>query len=405
MSMNRKKKMDPAFRHNDFDAVYYDYFQDIWDSGQIYADPSGWRYTGSDSANLLPDIDINKADFGRYYLDEGNTLGDLKEGVVQLLESWEAHPLDVRQVTLYSSVSMANASVLIMLRKMGIESIFFETPAYGVTINQAKQCGHSIELLPTYYRDNFALDLSSVKRNGPVALWLTQPRMSLGIDQNKETILRLLHWLSDSDFLIVDEATEQRWPSILHSFAPDQFPQVLRIRGLLKPMGLNGLRLSSVIHSTRLREELEGAQAVTGASLDLYSLQMAAELGRNQGLFSTMLNTSNAQVTALRQKASRLALGSGLRLSKLVNGYMGTAFIPLNGDVAKYNHNRTELLRFCHSIRMPVILGANMFFAFDPEWEQVRLNYFNMESHIIAAIKALGAFSRRIKQKTNQRAP
>lgn len=403
MSIN--KDGDSAFRHNDFDAVYYDYFRDIWESGQVYADPSGWRDTGSQSATLLPDINVNKADFGRYYLDESDNLGDLKTGIVQLLESWEAHPLDVNQVTLYSSVSVANASVLVMLRKCGIETIFFETPAYGVTINQAKQCGYHITLLPTYYKDNFTLDLSSMKKPGPFALWLTQPRMSLGIDQKEETIQRLLNWLSRSDFLILDEATEQRWPSALSRFAPDQFPQILRIRGLLKPMGLNGLRLSCVIHSAQLREELEGAQAVTGASLDLYSLQMAAELGKSQRLFSTMLKVANAQVTTLHHKAAMLVLGSGIRLSKLSNGYMGAAFIPLNGGAAKYNHNRTELLRFCHSIRMPVILGANMFFAFDPEWEQVRLNYFNRDSHIITALTELSTFSRRIKQETDQSTP
>lgn len=400
--MSCKKDPDSAFRHNDFNAVYYDYFQDIWDSGQVYADPSGWRYTGSHSANLLPDVNINKADFGRYYLDEGDTLGDLKTRIIQLLESWEAHSLNVNQVTLYNSVSVANASVLAMLRKFGIESILFETPAYGVTINQAKQCGYRIELLPTYYKDNFALDLSSTKKRGPVAFWLTQPRMSLGIDQREETIQSLLNWLSGSDFLIVDEATEQRWPSILNRFTPDQFPRILRVRGLLKPLGLNGLRLSCVIHSAQLREELEESQAITGASLDLYSLQMAAELGSSQRLFSIMLEVANAQVTALQQKAAMLAAGSGIRLSNLVNGYMGAAFIPFSGGIARYNHNRAELLRFCHSIRMPVILGANMFFAFDPEWEQVRLNYFNRENHIITALRELSTFSRRIKQEADQ---
>jgi len=141
---------------------------------------------------------------------------------------------------------------------------------------------------------------------------------------------------------------------------------------------------------------LENAQDVIGASLDLYSLQMAAELSRKKELFFKMLSVANAQVTELRRKADFLAFGSEIRLSRLMNGYMGCVFVPFKGGKRKYKENRLRLLDFCRSRRMPVILGSNMLFAFDPEWEQIRLNYFSREHHILRAIEVLTAFCRGI---------
>jgi histidinol-phosphate/aromatic aminotransferase/cobyric acid decarboxylase-like protein len=395
--MGRRK----LFQRNDIDQVYYTFFQDIWDSGDIYADPSGWHDTESQAAGLLPKILLNENALGRYYLDEGNTLGDLKDHILQLLEFWEKRHVDKEEMTLYSSVSTATAAILIALKRLGAKTVLFETPAYGVTVNQARYSGYKIVLIPTYHRDNFALTVEPhlLKNSHPVVLWLTQPRMSLGFDQEESFIETLLDKISVSDFLVVDEATEQRYPSVLSRFfGKVRSRQVLRIRGLLKPLGLNGLRLACVLHSSSLRSSLENTQEVLGASLDLYSLQMAAELAQKKDIFSTMLSVANTQVTALRRKAELLALGSGITVSRLVNGYMGSVFIPFKGRKENYNKYRRELLNYCRSRRMPVILGSSMFFAFDPEWEQIRLNYFSREHHILRAMEVLTGFIPRISQ-------
>jgi len=54
------------------------------------------------------------------------------------------------------------------------------------------------------------------RRLHPVVYWLTQPRMSLGFDQDVTHVEKLLAHLSPRDFLVIDEATEQRCPSVLH---------------------------------------------------------------------------------------------------------------------------------------------------------------------------------------------
>jgi histidinol-phosphate/aromatic aminotransferase/cobyric acid decarboxylase-like protein len=392
LDITRQTKL---FRRNDFDLIYYDFFEEIWDSGDVYADPSGWQDTEASAATLLPKIQINEAALGRYYLDEDKTLGSLKNQIIKLVEFWENRSLGWEEMTLYNSVSTATAAVLIALRRLGVKTIVFETPAYGVTVNQARHTGYKVVLLPTYFRDNFALSVEPnlLGKHRPLVFWLTQPRMSLGINQEERPVESLLGQLSPNDFLVIDEATEQQCPAVLSHLSEKVGRQkVLRIRGLLKPMGLNGLRLACVLHSEGLRVNLENAQDVIGASLDLYSLQMAVELAQRKDLFFTMLSVANKQVTSLRKKAEILALDSGVKVSHLVNGYMGTVFIPFNGGKKKYSENRGKLLNYCRSRRMPVILGSNMLFAFDPEWEQVRFNYFSREDHILRAMEVLTTF-------------
>jgi histidinol-phosphate/aromatic aminotransferase/cobyric acid decarboxylase-like protein len=389
------------FQRNDFDSVYYDFFEEIWESGDVYADPSGWRDTASEVASLLPRIHIEEAAFGRYYLDEDTTLGALKERILDLLGFWEKRVVNWEDMTLYNSASTATAAVLIALRRLGARTVVFETPAYAVTVNQAKQSSYKVVLSPTYQRDGFALQIDQIlqRRAHPVVFWLTQPRMSLGFDQDVVSVKNLLAGLAPKDFLVIDEATEQRCPSVLSALSGEVGSErILRIRGLLKPMGLNGLRLACVFHSKELRARLEDAQNVLGASLDLYSLKMAAELAERKELFFTMLSVANRQVTGLRKKAELLALGSAVRVSHLVNGYMGSVFVPLRGGKRKYRQNRNELLNYCRSRRMPVILGSSMLYAFDPEWEQIRINYFSRERHILNAMDVLTAFDRGVGQ-------
>lgn len=385
------------FRRGDFDAVYYDFFKEVWASGDVYADPSGWNDTESKVSGLLPIIRVNQAALGRYYLDEDRTLGSLKEEILELIEFWEKRALGWDEITLYNSVSTATTAILIALKRLGAKTVVFESPAYGVTVNQAEHSGFKVILIPTYQRDNFALPLEKtlVKRPHPVVYWLTQPRVSLGLDQEEAVVERLLSKLSAGDFLVIDEATEQRCPAILSRLC-EKSQRVLRIRGLLKPLGLNGLRLACVLHSVDMRAPLENAQDIVGASLDLYSLQMAAQLAKKKELFFRMISIANKQVTGLRRKAEFLALGTEIKVSNLVNGYMGCVLVPFNGGSRNYDENRSKLLNHCRSRRMPVILGSSMLFAFDPAWEQIRFNYFSREQHILRAIEVLTEFTRGI---------
>lgn len=50
------------------------------------------------------------------------------------------------------------------------------------------------------------------------AVWITQPRFALGINRNKKNIREIINHLNSQDYLVIDEATEQLFPSFLNEF-------------------------------------------------------------------------------------------------------------------------------------------------------------------------------------------
>ena len=212
---------------------------------------------------FFPITKVSRANLAATTWTRTRPLGVLKERILQLLGLWEKRKVQWQEVTLYNSASTATAAVLVALKRLGVRTILFETPAYSVTINQAKHGSYKIVLCPTYFRDEFALGEPAFPKTAhPIALWLTQPRMSLGFNQDIASIEKLRTRLSANDFLVIDEATEQSYPSVLHRLPNDsRAASILRIRGILKPMGLNGLRLACVFHDAKMRESLKMLKA------------------------------------------------------------------------------------------------------------------------------------------------
>ena len=374
-----------TFRPDDFDAINATYFAAMRASGRVAADPSGWLDTFTDAADLLPPVDMQPAAFGRYYLDEGSALSGLKEPIVQLISAWEARSVALDEVTITHSVSATTLLLLVALQRNGVKTVVFETPGYAVTMNQAESLGMRVVMLPTRksegFRANFTREL--IAQQSPCAIWLTQPRMSLGFDQTPADIAEMLGMLSDRDYLVIDEATERRFPSQLRELGSHE--RLVRMRGLLKGVGLNGLRVSFALHHRSLRGPLEDAQEVAGGSLDLFSLQTAATLGRDIPRFRLMLDAASDQIARLRRRAEMLVAGSPVELSPLVNGYIGCMFLKMRPE--SYEEDRRRMLEYFRDRGTPVLLGASMRFAFDPTMEAIRLNYFNRDHHVLDGIQ------------------
>jgi histidinol-phosphate/aromatic aminotransferase/cobyric acid decarboxylase-like protein len=341
----------------------------------------------------MPNVSVPSNDLGRYYLDEGCALGATKSAIVSLISAWERRSVSDAAVTLCHSISEGTLSILVAIRRRGVKQIFFETPGYAVTVNQAEYFGFRPVMIPTFRAEKFQSDMARfVPSSVPSAIWITQPRMSLGTNQSAEDIQRILERLGPHDFLVIDEATEQEFPSVLRETQVDSHPRMIRIRGVTKGMGLNGLRLAFMLHDPKFRDALESAQEVVGGSLDVFSLRAAVALAGDIHRFTTMLAAARRQTTGLRNKAARATAGSRVVLSPLVNGYMGSAWLALP-DPSRYDLTRHELLSFCRDRRMAVIVGASMRFAFDPTFEAVRLNYFSRDEHILDGVKILVDFA------------
>jgi histidinol-phosphate/aromatic aminotransferase/cobyric acid decarboxylase-like protein len=366
-------------------------FERLRCSERVLADPSGWTDTFTVAAALVPEVVTpSREDLGRYYLDEGQALGARKESIVNLVRAWEDRNVSPDEVTLAHSVSEASFLLLICLRALGVRTIVFETPCYAVTINQAQHLSFRTIGIPTYCDDSFALRFSREHDapREPIALWLTQPRMSLGFNQSAEAVTALFDQLGGDDFLVIDEATERRFPSVLRNLPQD--PRLVRIRGFVKGLGLNGVRLSFLLHNAELRESLELAHEVSGGSVDIFSLAFVATLGKDPETFRALCNAVDAQIVDLRAAAAAATRGTNITTSDLVNGYIGSAFVTLGGP---YEESRNALLTFCHERGVPILCGAAMHFATDHGHEPVRLNYFNRPQHILDGLSALISFA------------
>jgi len=386
------------FRRDDFDEVNERYFAALRSGSEPFTDPSGWIETYSEAAALLPEIVIPSADLGRYYLDEGDTLGATKDKILSLVSAWENRIIVSRELTLCHSVSAGTFLILVVLRRRGVRTIVFETPGYAVTMNQAEYLGFSTVLIPSYRADNFQTTIvDRVPRSRPCAVWITQPRMSLGINQRVDEVKQIVNNLGAEGYLIVDEATEQEFPSLLRAAEIGSHPNLIRIRGITKSMGLNGLRLAFILHDASARDDFESGQEVVGGSLDLFSLRAAALLAGDIPRFQMMLAAARHQTTFLRARAAKLAAGSPIAISPLVNGYMGSAWITFP-EPSRYEEYRARLLAFCQERRTAVILAASMRFAFDPSFEAVRINYFSRERHVLDGVKTLVEFAASLRE-------
>jgi histidinol-phosphate/aromatic aminotransferase/cobyric acid decarboxylase-like protein len=377
------------FTRDDYGEIQEKYFADLRAKNDVDADPSGWLRTYSEAEPLIRAPKPSSRDLARYYVDEGLALGAYKEQVCALVSSWEGRAVSPTELTLCPSCGCASLITLSALKAMGVKRVLFETPAYFGTIQQAEEIGLRFELIPTYRTENYGLPDLKTKlcRTSATAVWLTQPRASLGFNQPTGLIRVLLERLGNHGFLIVDEATDQSFPAHLSTLCSEQpQPHLIRLRSFTKGMGLNGLRLAGVLHSAALRSALVDSLETLGGSIDVNSLCAVGSLADDIPRLRAMLNAASDQVNRLRSKAERLVVGTPLAINRLVNGYIGSMVADLS--VLGHNHRerRARLLTGCRQARTPVMLGATMYMAKAPPTEAIRLNFFSQPEHITRGI-------------------
>jgi hypothetical protein len=161
------------FREEDFEAINEKYFKEIRKKNNEIIDPSGWRDTFTPVEPFLG----NEGKFiHKYNTDFGNQLSHEKSIVKNLLDQWDSTEYHVDNFTLCHSATISSLVVLSVLSKKGIKTIFFETPCYYATLYQAEDLGLNVILIPSYYEQNFSIDIRPeiLKQYGPYAIWLTQ---------------------------------------------------------------------------------------------------------------------------------------------------------------------------------------------------------------------------------------
>ena len=223
------------------------------------------------------------------------------------------------------------------------------------------------------------------------AIWLSQPRFALGKNQSVNEIINLYSQLKKDDFIVIDEANEHLFPSITNEINPMTYSKIIKFRSLFKPLGLNGPRISCIFHNSLYRGMFEDAMDIMQGGIDYNSIMLAERLYSNPSQLECCLQTVHKQIMDLKQKSEVIIHNTKLTLSQLENGYLGTLHVHFNNDLS-IDCNRKDLLLYCKKIKMPIILGSSMYYAFEPNIEHIRLNYFINENLFLNGLKNLASY-------------
>lgn len=380
--------MGKKFVPDDFERIQKKYFDEIIEKNNQISDISYWYNSTSKAANLG---EYNK--FVAYKSDYGNSLKEQKKSILECVENWDKTSYDYHDFTLCSSATSASLIILTFLKSsLGIKNIVFESPCYFASVEQAKSLGFNTIIAATYIKDNFFFELKNKYfEDEPKVVWITQPRFGLGYNQEKEYLDEIIEGLNKKDIIIIDEATEQYFPSYLHNYNFNRDHRIIKFRSFFKGMGINGPRISYILHGRGLRKEMQRHLENVQGSIDIFSLNFAKELTGNLLKFKKMLRIANQQVISLRDQIQTYCINSNIELIKIENGYIGSIAYKYNSKDKGWSYfkRREELLKLCASLNLPVILGAMMNFAKDPDYEFIRVNFFNEETQLLNGIRVL----------------
>lgn len=377
------------FHCDDYARVQEEYFREIIEEQNWYALPAGWLNPKALSAEYFKIEIPSRLHLQNYIVDDGRSLESEKEPLLRLISEWEAKPTDYDQVTLCSSVSTANLAVLFALKRRRVQNLVFDTPAYFATLEQARHLGFNLVKIPTYRQNNFMIDIDLIrhlKQNLPqFCLVLTQPKFGLGCNNDIKYLQCLVDAVGEQNFVLIDEAAEQLFPSLTSAL----IGPIIRTRSMFKGLGLNGLRLTFIIHPKEWRSDLEHGIDLAAGTIDRFSLMNAVSLSKQPRLFASLLKFAHSQVLVGRQEAEISCTGSWATPSNLENGYMGSVFLDiarLNGD---QDSARNAFLSYCRRRRTPVITGRSVGFAIDDSFEAVRINYFTSAENLRRSVEVL----------------
>jgi DNA-binding transcriptional MocR family regulator len=377
------------FSPDDYADIQKQYFTKLREHTGVAADPSGWLFTCSHAEQFLRLPRLTAADFSHYYVDEGGALGPFKDQLCGLLSAWEGHPISPEEFTICPSGTCASLVTLAMLKELRVKHVLFETPSYFGTIEQASELGIDYSLIPTYRSDGYALPplKARITKNSHLALWITQPRASLGYNQSITTLRNILERLGQNAFLISDEVTDQSFPAHLAAFWREQSGKnIIRIRSFTKGMGLNGFRLVAILHPASLRQQILASLETLGGSVDAHSLLAVGALAKDVPRFRSMLKAANEQVNSLRTRVERFVGGTNVTANHLINGYIGSVVADLRKLGRTQSKRRVRLLEECSRLRTPIMLGSTFYMAKDPPTEAIRINYFCHPEHVIHGV-------------------
>jgi DNA-binding transcriptional MocR family regulator len=319
--------------------------------------------------------------------------GPSKGEIGELLSEMEGRPVSKEEFSLCPSATCATLVVLASLKALGVSTIRFETPTYYAPVEQTDAFELPREMIPTFHSDGYSVCRELAISNAPhmpLALWMTQPRFGIGSNQSPTFLAAILKELAQTgSYLVIDEVMDQSFPAHLSQLgtisAREDLP-LIRIRSFLKAAGINGIRLSVILHSPSMRPHIVNALEMFGGAVDAFSLATISTLAQDRARYRTMLRAANDQVNRLRIRAERMLRGTPLHINSLRNGYVGSMVADVSQFGNTWEERRAGLLEGCRRVRTPIVLGASFYVALDPPNETIRLNFLTSPEELLRGI-------------------
>lgn len=378
-----------VFFPDDLDRINSKYFSQLRKENKVLLDPSYWYKNYTQAA-----LEFGYNEIKNYKSDYHDSLKLEKPLIVDTISKWDETLYNYDDMTICSSTTSGSIILLAYLKEVfKIENIFFETPCYFASLKQAELLNFNVTMLPTYFKNDFTIDVEAFKDTKRKIIWLTQPRYGLGSNYDVNVLKEILSICGKNDFIIIDEATEQLFPSHLSEYNFQYDERIIKLRTPFKGIGINGPRLSMIIHGSLHRKRIQNTLEEIQGAMDVFSLDFANKVFSDQDKYFAMLGAANNQVKNTYNKLLPRTIGSKLTLSEINNGYIASVFMTYENNSFGYAKRREKLLQYCAENNMPIILGSTLCFAKDRDREQIRLNYFNTTSDLINAINILESFT------------
>lgn len=275
------------------------------------------------------------------------------------------------------------ALIMLFLKQVELEFMFFITPLYFSVIRLCKFLSIPHQLIATEFEGRYTPSkqlLSKMKAcKRKKALFLTHPKYCTGINIIESEFISYIDTLNNGDFLILDETLDLDIPCKVDRFLQnyiDPSIQIIRLKSFFKPIQLNAYRLSYIIHPTNLMKPFESCVDVLYGGLDLFSVESWNSFLLNENslnLYSEAIYQLKYIMTDNYQKLSIIAEAMGVYLvGPWENGVFATIILPRRSG----NHyfSRDSLCQFMKKTGFVFYTGEDFHFKDEMKFLNIRIN-------------------------------
>lgn len=346
--------------------------------------------------NKIPDISVPSSATGIYRSETSPDMWNIRRRAAHLASGLFRATIHPDSLTLAPSVSQGTLLVLATLKNAITAQTLVETPAYFGTLLQSAQLHMSPTLLVTDPQKHHEMtlqdlyDLQSIYTS--LILVLTQPKYGTGQHRSPSEVVRLIDNLRNTDYAILDEAADGSVPSALScNIGPSlaNHPNLFRVRGILKPIAANGLRVAIVHHHESWKTELDKTSQYLATQLDAYSSIFISEYAGNaEDIIS--LNYERDSIISQNCKTALQELGdTNMHIYTPQEGYFSAIQIPLPNGREQFWKDRNHLLKTAADNAIAIQLQSSMYFPCDFTFEHIRLNFLQEKEYFAYACKQL----------------